>query len=244
MEKLSQDSLIKIATVAYQAQSELGDKMAGPDWKTKNLPFYRAIAREYAECFDHIPWEWWKKQNQMEFTATRRQQTMLELTDNLCFGMSDQIVRYKGMSFEGLARKWLMVLTTVIDTPLGPDEGLEPLRMSIETAIQNTLMLQAHHEVDLAMVYRNIGATPELIYAYYFGKNALNHFRQDNGDKIGKYSRTWAGVPDNAILAGIVEELIATTSGKDFEEMCLSGVIIDRIKEDLGNLYRNFSCNA
>ena len=233
MESLTKEQLFKIAEIAYSAQAELGDKMAGPDWRTKGLPFYRAIMREYAECFDHIPWEWWKKQHQMEFTDTRRQQTMLELTDVFCFGMSDRIASLPKYEHSVLSGLWVSVLTTIMDKPLETTDSLETLRESIETAIENTLMLHNHSETDLALVYRAIGATPKTIYLYYFGKNALNHFRQDNGDKLGQYPRTWEGIPDNEVLADIVEALDTTLDTNSFVRLIEENEIIPVIKTAL-----------
>lgn len=42
---------------------------------------------------------------------------------------------------------------------------------------------------------------------YYFGKNVLNKFRQDNGYKEGTYNKIWNGKEDNVAMLEIVHQL-------------------------------------
>lgn len=42
-------------------QNDVNVKLIGTDdWRSANVPFYRAIWTESSELLDHIGWKWWK----------------------------------------------------------------------------------------------------------------------------------------------------------------------------------------
>lgn len=54
---------------------------------------------------------------------------------------------------------------------------------------------------------------------YYFGKNALNQFRQDNGYKEGTYKKIWKGKEDNVVMIEIISTIENPTLEKIYSEL-------------------------
>ena len=42
----------------------------------------------------------------------------------------------------------------------------------------------------------------------YIGKNILNKFRQNNGYKLGNYTKIWNGKEDNYYLSAMIEKFV------------------------------------
>lgn len=231
--ELSKASIKALCTDVVNRQEELQNKMAGEGWKNKSLPFYRAIWREAAECFDHIPWEWWKKQNALEFTDTRKQQTMLELTDILLFGVADWLCQYRNMGNEAIGDLMSIGIAQFIDGKADTDE-IEELRSSLEELMANAIGNQRFSMNDLCIAYNCLGYTPAHVFLYYYGKNALNHLRQEHGDKIGMYNRTWAdGRADNEHLAELIETMVTGLNEEELMRWVTDGNLIPILNANL-----------
>jgi len=236
MELKSADQLT-VVTDIFTRQAELQDIMAGPGWRDKGFPFYRAIFREAAEVFDHLPWEWWKPGATLNDES--RQQAMLELTDILCFGISDLLVLHKGAMMQHVA----VGLSSALEghppypAPFETARGLEALRVAVENLASKAVTNRRFYEGDLALCYARLGYGPEMAYLYYYGKNALNQFRQANGDKAGTYPRNWGGKPDNIHLAEIIETIGFVLTEADFMLMVTTNELIPHIYSRLQERY-------
>ena len=74
------DALRMLETMV--ALQESHNVQVASDWRSRGLPFQRAIWVECAELLDHFGWKWWKRQ------APDLGQVKLELVDIWHFGLS------------------------------------------------------------------------------------------------------------------------------------------------------------
>jgi hypothetical protein len=181
------------------------------DWAQRGLAWHRAIYVEAAELIEHLgTWKWWKK------GTPDLAQAKMELVDIWHFGLAWYLERF------GLPANSDTLTTAVI--------------RRVETAVSNlpqSLYVSdetRHREVDRLVAAAGTGlfdteAFVRLLafcgmdlselFRRYLGKNALNWFRQENGDKTGAYSRTWAGEQDNVHLEHILKSLARDLPAED-----------------------------
>lgn len=206
------------------------------DWRNDlNRSDCLAIAMEAAELVEHLGWKWWKHQ------VSNPKQAQMELVDIWHFLMSDIIrgiskeeiaelkhddfliknlvteLSYLADGIDGIKKEhihWQQLrLATMLMTSAGAnvvefgllDEGVNiPTTDSIMYSFTQLLYL--------------LNMNFDVLYQWYIGKNALNHFRQSNGYKDGSYIKEWNGKEDNEYLVDIVETLAQTGSSELFDE--------------------------
>lgn len=171
------------------------------NWADQNFAWYRAIWVECGELMEHVGYKWWKKQE------GDLEQVRLEVIDIWHFGMSALFRDNK--SIEQIASEIASEIAGF--TPSG-------LEIRAATEVLATHCLQTHEfspsrfwELMLAS-----GLDFEKLYNAYVGKNVLNFFRQDNGYKVGSYTKDWSGREDNEHLVELAASL--DNSAADFAD--------------------------
>ena len=174
--------------------------MAGADWKTKNLPFYRAAYVEAVEYIDHIGFKWWKD-NQPDMANAG-----MEIVDILHFVLSDAIEKgYEGAVADCL---WMAAMRAEAAEANGEDFRSPPALVDLAEQFVGHCATKKHIPVDLfAMLAVSTMGLGEL-YTRYVAKNALNLFRQANGDRDGTYNRRHNGVEDNDVVIRALDGII------------------------------------
>ncbi len=186
----------------------------GINWKSANIPWYRAIFIEYSEMMNYLPWKWWKG------GCEDLEQLKLELIDILHFGISDILTTEKYV----LSKINFMMNVFEFYKP-NNEASLEEL---IETTVKSTLQTKHFDIVGFVNIAKRINLDIPEIYKLYMGKNVLNKFRQDHGYKQKTYIKTWNGKEDNFYLMQILNEI--TEIEEDFEQ---------KIYKALEELYKN-----
>ena len=166
-------------------------------WRGQGFAWYRAIWVECAELLDHYGWKWWKKQ------SPDVAQVQLELIDIWHFGLCQLLVDEK--SREATLEQLVQGLAG-----LGATQGNEEqFRLAVEAFAGETLNTRKFSVEGFATLMNASGLDFNQLYTGYVGKNVLNFFRQDHGDKDGSYKKLWAGREDNEHLVDAVAELDA-----------------------------------
>jgi dimeric dUTPase (all-alpha-NTP-PPase superfamily) len=173
------------------------------DWAQRGLAWHRAIYVEAAELLEHLgTWKWWKK------GAPDYAQAKMELVDIWHFGLAWYLERF------GLPADSESLTTAVVHRVETAVAKLPPsLYVSNETRhleIDRLVAAAGQGLFDTDAFVRLLafcGMDFSELSRRYLGKNALNRFRQENGDKAGTYVRTWAGEQDNVHLEHILESL-------------------------------------
>lgn len=182
---------------------ELQDAMntkVHPDWRERNLEWYRAIWVECAELMDHFGWKWWKKQ------VPDRDQVVLELVDIWHFGLS--IVLVDSVSVTEAADKIAAALQT--------EPQCADFKLEVERFATITLTTKSFDVAAFACMMAGIDLSFEDLYRRYVGKNVLNFFRQDHGYKEGSYQKLWQGKEDNEHLVEVLG--LIDSNAEDFKE--------------------------
>lgn len=164
-------------------QNQLNNKMAGEDWlDNESIKPYRAAWVECAELMDWLDYKWWKNQ------GVNKEEVLIELVDILHFILG-----------EALKRDFFYDVCIEINSDNDPLKLIEDLVVSL---IRGTNFVKSlGFFVDT--IY-SCGFTWEQVENLYYGKYALNQFRQEMGDRDGSYSRDWAGVEDNMVMYNAV----------------------------------------
>lgn len=178
-----------------------------PDWRSRGLPFQRAIWVECAELLDHFGWKWWKRQ------TPDLGQVKLELVDIWHFGLS-QLMQEGRTGAEEAARLAAvltqtaaassMALPAPADATDDATDDAEAFRASVESLALAALRTGTFAVAEFAQVMQGLRMDLRELFELYVGKNVLNRFRQDHGYLAGDYRKTWAGREDNAHLLEIV----------------------------------------
>lgn len=163
------------------------------DWLERKFPWPRAVRLECAELVESLPWKWWAKKNP-DWRNVR-----LEVVDVWHFMLSWALQEYhdhyqRARDFEDWAKNLLCHLLRawkVAETP----RVTEVIELA-ETVVEATFRERADQVfVKVACLTGAVGLDFEEVAKFYFGKNALNRFRQDHGIKEGFYRRVWKPVP-------------------------------------------------
>ncbi len=215
------DSAYECTLSMFKMQDSINEVASGGEnWREKDKPWYRAVFMETAELMDQCGWKWWKKQ---EFNG---QQAQLELVDIWHFGMSiilqnmsrEHFIHHKNdrkenqhlkEDFENtLDHKAIKLVATVL--------SLRNTMRFKKTFILERLEIFAQETLKNADIF-DVKGFAELMYmfdldfsklfALYTAKNALNHFRQENGYASGHYVKVWDGLSDNEHLMNIIHRL-------------------------------------
>jgi len=251
MEILTQDTLREKLLLVARNQAALNAKIH-PQWQMARFPFHRAVWTEAAEALGHYPWEWWKKAG---LTEHDRAQIGLELADIFHFGMSMLLqdaweknpVLPADRAQAAVANNAAAAILPILADESRPggckncNEGYLPDR--IEAIASDAL----DKRFDPASLFRascaaRLGVTG--LIALYFGKNALNVFRQQNGYKTGEYIKNWRTkdsdpkfVEDNVILTQIIRDVAASMTSGEYAASLGTEAFATKVSEALADYY-------
>lgn len=200
----------------FELQEAMNAKVHN-DWRSQDFAWYRAIWVECAELLDHYGWKWWKKQQ------PDVEQIKLELVDIWHFGLS--LLLLKNNSADELAKQVADDLQSAGDCVDFRDE--------LENFTLGTLATRDFDALAFGRLMKGVELSFQELYTSYVGKNVLNFFRQDNGYKLGTYSKVWGDKEDNEHLVEIVNQLDSGSADfKDelyaqmrdrYQRLCVSG---------------------
>ena len=194
----------KLATM-LEMQNAMNTKIH-PQWFEQGFEWYRAIWVECAEMLDHYGWKWWKKQ------TPDTDQVILELVDIFHFGIA---MRIDGQtSYQALAEQ----LFADISQPVIGDD----FKQTLELLAGSAVMEKRFNAAAFAGCMQQIGMSLDDLYRGYVGKNTLNFFRQDHGDKDGSYIKVGNGQEDDEHLVEVVKSL--DTSHTEFAKQVYQGL--------------------
>lgn len=209
------------------AQDDLNTLTSGPDWtngitnKGKEINWLRCIRREAMELIDSFPWEHWKAIGK----EADINNAMMELIDLTFFTLSYSLSIRKKISTKDLATqianvfsmRRLTVNTNIVE--LGDALIAETFKNDKKDLDLNIFYL-------LTKIMDGLGINFDILERLYYGKHALNRFRQDNGYKEGKYKKIWDGREDNVYLIELVKS---------------NHIVIDDFYSNLENIYKRLS---
>lgn len=236
-------SRYELITIALKSQDLCNTELNGPDWRTKERAWHRAIWTESAEAMGYINWEWWKNVSNGSFRSTLDMRHFyMELADILAFGLSLTLNDCDTEEVEldelvmGIAAKWTMV--DMADVAPTHDELLSTLENIPRTALEwGSFDCQSLFSVAAAT-----SLTVEGLFCYYIGKDVLNKFRKSQGYQEGKYIKNWGTVQnpreDNEFLIEVIERfrgmykdspgrLVDQITGGNFQAHVKSSLAID-----------------
>lgn len=224
-EKVIRETLTPVFANMLELQDSLNIATAGEEWKLgtaangKGINWFRCMYLEGAELVESYPYKHWKNVGKPADMLNVR----VETTDVWHFLMSQMLALYNdvevisnkfvelyisaqgvegndnqmviGDTFTSLAAS--LAAENIIDLDKTSDEYYETLNKLIKTFFSLT-----------KSVFSDIGELEGL----YYGKNALNRLRQNNGYKEGSYVKMWASdkedgtlVEDNVVMMYIVD---------------------------------------
>lgn len=192
-------------------QNQLNSKI-NPDWENIRTTedFYRAIWLECAESMDSLPWKWWKK---MDLDIENLE---IEVADIFHFILSlsllkkdNQLLYFKkGLSLEfdnleGIEGDYINHYLADIYSK----DKMDTLMFIIERVAEKSLRKDYNGVLFFfGLLVREVFSFDKL-YLLYFGKNILNHIRQEMGYKSGKYRKVINGLEDNRYLLGVIKDM-------------------------------------
>lgn len=238
------DSREKLVRLAFTNQRELNHKL-DPNWIDKGWAYYRAVWRETAEVFDHLNWEWWKHGTyQQPHSREQLQDVHIELCDIFHFGLSLDIistVQCKIVAEDALPERYIKAF----DDARSSTDSLET---ALEHFMIDALLIREFNIKKFARACKAAGLTFEGLMAYYFGKSALNHFRQDNGYNLpkgdpNKYVKHWVLVEgsepqeDNVFLVEAIELVVSHIGRENLVAELVSGGYITQVYTMLTDFY-------
>lgn len=181
------------------------------------IPYYRAAHLEASEAIGHLGFKWWKKESE------NVEQAILELVDILHFCLSDIMrdsfktkMMQEGINFsdienpqEFLQESLMETCEVLVDEDYNIDifEDKETKIRALEIFIERTLNEDCANLYDCIDLFIGFNCNPNKIYNMYVGKNALNIFRNENGQRDNKYIKIWNGVEDNIYLEKYFEAI-------------------------------------
>jgi len=184
-------------TEMFKIQDKLNTNILG-DYKSMNVPFYRAAIVECAELYDHVGYKWWKHSDNYD-----EYQAKMEIVDIYHFLMSSMLS--EGTECIDFMKETLELLEY---SPHSKEEKLE----SVDYLIQD--ISNGNHKEYISSFFSCMCAfnlTFDELFNMYIGKNVLNVFRQKHGYKDGSYNKEeWVAkngdfVEDNVVLEEILE---------------------------------------
>lgn len=183
-----------------QLQNEINIHVDGKDWIEQGRPYYRAAWMEAAELLDHVGWKWWKK------IISDMAQAQMELVDIWHFAMSDWIKVGAPINLSDIFTP--EVCQHIADSINNPDD-INDIHFvyKIERFINNCITNMAIDIQQTTLLFKDVDLNVDALYKMYIGKNALNHFRKDNGYATGEYDKIWFGKEDNVHLANILNSM-------------------------------------
>lgn len=195
------DKLNKRIRECFKLQDTFNKKV-DPKYKTAQYKWYRAAWIEGGEATGWMPWKWWKGGETL-----KEKQFLIEIVDIFHFSLSQELTRIDvnrlsdfdyATLFENLQKKYKK-----------KDDQIDAVENFVVSTIQNRSAGMYY----FAKLIIELGIDLNTIIDYYFIKNCLNTFRQDNGDKAGTYPRLWSkdgsyeNLEDNEVMEKIVHKL-------------------------------------
>lgn len=194
------------------------NNLVNADWQTARYSWYRAIYVEGSELLDHLGnWKWWKK------GTPELSQAQLELVDIWHFGLSTFLedARASGDSRDFLAAKIeLEMMAARAKAIVVAKDDPESANQYVDTLVGEAALNKRFDMGAFTALMVYLGLDIDTLYALYFGKNALNRFRQENGYKAGTYLKNWNGEEDNVHLMRVLER--RKEAAGDFSEWIYS----------------------
>ena len=188
-------------------QDEFNISILGEDWTKKKIPFYRAAWMECAEIMNHLSWKWWTESKKPDIEKIK-----LEIVDIWHFYLahllsnSRSIWNSNGTLYDEEIHQEVENIVQEFQRPLGRKKI--DLKSVIETIVADWSFEKGIDSEDIILLMRRVTMGWDELYKLYIGKLTLNHFRQDNGYKEGKYVKVWGdGKEDNEHLTMILDEL-------------------------------------
>lgn len=205
-------------------QNEVNIKI-NPGWLSAGYPFLRAVLVEAVEAIEHHGWKWWSKQE------PHLEQLSLELIDIWHFALSHVLIQQKGdiEAAAGFISDGWRELDAQELASFEISEG-----SSLLERLEAIAGLATRREFSVPLFRSScasVGLAFDALFTRYVGKNALNHFRQDNGYKSGAYRKSWSGREDNEHLSEVLSQI------SDTEPEQLKG----RVYEALRSRYQHSS---
>ena len=179
-------------------QSKLNEHTV-TDWqKVLNAnDFKTAMFDEFAELLNSAPFKWWKKSdNNIDIWNLK-----IEAVDILHFALSIYIINNTVNNSADLV---LGLYNT--DNAYMINNGRIDRNVFINRAC-NTLT--SDNPIVLDELFDSLGMLAEEVSAIYTAKSELNHIRQSEGYKTGKYTKVVDGVEDNVRLQAVVEDFLS-----------------------------------
>lgn len=243
MSNTDKELLVDILRTQYDLNA-----VVNANWLNTPTNWLRAVWVEAGEAMGYLPWPWWKGVRDTEFkNASDRNQFYLELADIFCFGLS-----YYMQTFQETANHPNLE-TLFADVANSLASSIEHSSRVVERGHSVTELVEAvasaalHRESffsssKLIAAAEQTGLGYSGLVAYYYGKQALNHFRQANGYKAGTYRKNWGTITqpaeDNIYLAEIIEEYRKLFGPEDLIGRIRSGHFTHHVAANLGIQYR------
>lgn len=199
------DLRTEVAIRAFQNQDRLntmyreqqlaatGQVSGTPEWTQAEWPYYRAIWTEVAEAINHTNWFWWKfGQYGKPISDAQRDELYIELCDILHFGLSLEFIRntepVNKVAEAANLMAWAFGVAEI--------EAAGVHKLKVEAHLENLVVeaIKQHKfsSLSFAKACAAVNLSFEKLMFMYFGKTALNEFRQHNGYGVGKYTKLWA----------------------------------------------------
>lgn len=181
------------------------NSIVNPEWKTAGYPFRRAAWIETAELIDHLGYKWWKH------TVPNEKQVLLEVVDIFHFVLSDCILD----NIDGVALSGYALQTCSFNTN---EYGIKQCEYFVKTCIDDEIPMFVRSVAYFNMVH-SLGIDIADVLKYYFGKSALNIFRQEHGYKDGSYRKMWKMDTDMEEDNVVLEHILETTDLMSVEDI-------------------------
>lgn len=229
-----------IFSAMIDSQIRIND-LIRPAWQEENLAWSRPIWTEASEGVGHLGWEWWKKM------PVDIAQARLELVDVLHFAISHECMFLSPEALaENMAESYKIVL--LAHEVKGAVDGIDLIGLFDSLAYEALKSRYGHGEVkerafDPVFFHTLFHAMTKTemdidqIALMYLGKNTLNLFRQNNGDRERAYPRLWDGIEDNQHLTEII--LLLREQGSPINLETLYVQLGDRFTSIHGSDYKN-----
>ncbi len=184
-----------------ELQNKLNERV-DPNWKSAKQDWNLAMLVEGVELIDSIDWPWWKT------IKTDWHNIEVEMLDEFHFllakSIEDKQVPFISNIFMAKEVSSKENEKVQKDKKLS-DEICNIIKTKFIPSIQINNTLGAF--LAWTEVWYLLGNNADDLFRKYKMKYTLNQFRQDNGYKIGEYSKIWFGEEDNVHVQKLAADL-------------------------------------
>tara|TARA_B100000700_G_scaffold88627_1_gene99914 strand:- start:26865 stop:27683 length:819 start_codon:yes stop_codon:yes gene_type:complete len=220
----------------FRLQAEANNVMSDV-WResdNNSIPYYRASHVESVEALQHVGYKWWKRivpnvaQAKMELIDILHFAISDMLRDGpnttvwhelLGYGhyqahkLSEGSVLFYAIGrfvngFENVHINGHRTYADGNEFYVAEDVDFFDFADLCEQFSFSTIMYGSNDMGILCAMFEHIGMTPNQVHAMYVGKNVLNKFRTDMGQREGLYSKIWDGREDNEHLTEYLDRLV------------------------------------